>query len=99
MFKLYKVIKMNDIMNNLSLDPLAELKILMGNPNSNEFKKNKILNRISFINTILNSEDPKMYFTHRYKGDWDADKIAKRKKQLIEERNELLSHPLISYNP
>ena len=79
--------------------PFAELKILMGNPDSNEFKKNQILNRISFINTILNSEDPRMFFTHRYNGDWDEEKVARRKKQLIEERNKLLSHPLISYNP
>ena len=79
-------------------DPLAELKILMGNPNSNEFKKNKILNRISFINTILNSEDPKMYFTHRYKGDWDEKKVARRKLELMEERNNLLQNPLICNN-
>ena len=79
-------------------DPLAELKILMGNPNSNEFKKNKILNRISFINTILNSEDPKMYFTHRYKGQWDEENVAKRKLQLMEEKKNLLQHPLICKN-
>ena len=86
------------MMNNLSLDTFAELKRLMGNPNSNEFKKNKILNRISFINTILNSEDPRMFLTHRYNGDWDEEKVARRKLQLMEERKNLLQHPLICNN-